>query len=237
MDLSDNQATRRRARLLGARAPLFALLLGLGLAACKREQPEPVVPEPGAPTAGAPTATDGSGVTPPTPAPSAPAQEPPTVAQRRPDVEANRELAASLGLAPPDPLLVSDLLTRAAVRELAGFRGELLETSLEGIAPSPDYNTIRLQADGGYGFALQLWQHDEVRQLSTHFRRLQETYFDSAADTAGVANEAFTADFLGIRHYGFMHRASKSVAVVTCDESLCDPTQIRALAQRVANRL
>lgn len=157
--------------------------------------------------------------------------------QRRPDVETSRELAAALGLAPPDPLLVSDLLTRADVRELAQFQGELLETGLAGIKPSPTYNSIRLQADGGYGFALQLWQHDEVRQVSQQFRRLRETYFDSAPEAAGVANESFSADFQGIRHYAFVHRASRSVAIVTCDDTLCDLGQARALAQRVANRL
>lgn len=217
------------------------------LAACNRGE-EPETPETAqAPEVSAEATEPGSGAAADEPAaqpteaaaPTPPAQ-PLEVArdtERRPDVEANRELAAALGLAPPDPLLVSDLLTRADVRELAQFRGELLETGLAGIEPSPNYNTIRLQADGGYGFALQLWQHDEIRQLSTHFRRLRETYFDSSTDGAGVANEAFTADFQGIRHYGFMHRASKSIAVVTCDDALCDATQLRSIAQRVANRL
>lgn len=157
--------------------------------------------------------------------------------ERRPDVEANRDLAQRLGLAPPDPLLVSDLLTRADVRELTNFQGELLETSLAGIAPAPGYNTIRLRADGGYGFALQVWQTDELRQVAAHFRRLRETYFDSALDSSGVGNEAFTADFQGLLHYAFLHRQSKSAAVITCDRTLCDATQIRALAQRVGNRL
>ena len=159
------------------------------------------------------------------------------VRERRPEVEANRELAARLGISPPDPLLVSDLLTRADVRELTNFSGELLETSLAGIEAGPQYNTIRLQADGGYGFALQVWQHDEVRQLSAQFRRLRETYFDSQLDNSGLANEAFTADFQGIRHVGLVHRPSRSIAVVTCDRNLCDPIQIRAVAGRVTERL
>jgi hypothetical protein len=156
---------------------------------------------------------------------------------RRPDVSANRDLAQRLGLAPPDPLRVSHLLTRADVRELTNFQGELLETSLAGITPSPNYSTIRLRADGGYGFSLQVWQTDEIRQVSAHFRRLRETYFDSALDSSGVGNEAFTADFQGLRHYAFLHRQSKSAAVITCDRTLCDETQVRALAQRVGNRL
>ncbi|MFT6395552.1 MAG: hypothetical protein ACJAYU_000294 [Bradymonadia bacterium] len=174
----------------------------------------------------------------PTPAgdPVAPIEVAPN-RDRRPEVEANRNLAQRLGLAPPDPLLVSDLLTRADVRELTNFQGELLETSLAGIAPAPGYNTIRLRADGGYGFALQVWQTDELRQVAAHFRRLRETYFDSALDSSGVGNEAFTADFQGIRHYAFLHRQSKSAAVITCDRTLCDAIQIRAMAQRVGNRL
>lgn len=156
---------------------------------------------------------------------------------RRPEVEGNQDLAERLGLAPPEPLRVSDLLTRADVRELTGFQGELLETGLSGIAPGPGYNTIRLRADGGYGFGLQVWQADEIRQASAHFRRLRETYFDFRLDSSGVGNESFRADFQGLRHYAFLHRQSKTTAVVTCDRALCDEVQVRALAQRVGNRL
>ena len=196
---------------------------------------EPAVIEGGSEQAEAPA-------TGPAAEPSAPIEAAPTIEvapnrDRRPGVDGNRDLAQRLGLAPPDPLRVSDLLTRADVRELTNFQGELLETSLAGIAPGPDYNTIRLRADGGYGFSLQLWQTDEIRQVSAHFRRLRETYFDSQLDASGVGNEAFTADFQGLRHYAFLHRQSKSAAVVTCDRTLCDETQVRALAQRVGNRL
>jgi hypothetical protein len=96
---------------------------------------------------------------------------------------------------------------------------------------------VRLQADGGYGLALQVWQFDELRQLSAHYRRLRETYFDARDDDGGVANEGFTGTFQGIRHQAFLHRASKSVVVVTCAETICDGLQLRAIAQRIANRL
>ncbi len=225
---------------------LAAAALGLTLVAtgCNRggeDAETPQLAEPGAVAPGSgpaePTpAAEGSAAAAPAPvAPRVEVQQPTRV--RRDDVSENRELAARLGLAPPDPLLVSDLLTRADVRELTNFQGELLETSLEGISPDADYNAIRLQADGNYGFALQVWQHNEVRTLTAQFRRLSETYFDSDVDSAGVGNEAFSADFQGILHYAFLHRASKSIAIVSCQRGLCDPTQTRALAQRVANRL
>ncbi len=188
---------------------------------------EPSAAEPAAPTAAeaAPPAT-------PVAAPITP-----RVVERRPDVEANRELAERLGLAPPPPLIVADLLTRADVRELSGYTGELLETSLEGIEPSVDYNAIRIGAAGGYGFALQLWQLAEIRQVTNQFRRLRETYFAADLESAPVGNEAFSATFQGLRHYAFLHRASRSIAVVTCQEDLCDAAQLRAMSQRVSNRL
>lgn len=184
------------------------------------------------------TPSDGSeavGEAAPTPPPIAPPEL--RAVERRPEVEASRELAARLGLAPPDPLFVADLLTRADIRELTRFQGELMETTLEGIAPSPDYNAIRIQANGGFGFAVQVWEYADPRDLSAQYRRLKETYFDSTLENSAVGNEAFSADFEGIRHYAFQHRASKSMAVVTCDRALCDAAQLRALAQRVANRL
>ena len=171
----------------------------------------------------------------PTPTPAAPIT--PRVVERRPDVEANRELAERLGLAPPPPLVVADLLTRADVRELTGYTGDLLETSLEGLEPSVDYNAIRISAGTGYGFALQLWQLAEIRQVTNQFRRLRETYFAAENESAPVGNEAFAATFQGLRHYAFLHRASRSIAVLTCQDALCDAAQLRSLAQRVSNRL
>jgi hypothetical protein len=219
---------------------VLAIVASAVLAGCPKKQPAEEVPvEAPVPTEEAvvPAApAEGSAAPATAVAPKPEEQDGPRV-ERRVDTTASRELAAKLGLAPPAPLLVGDLLTRADVREVTAFAGELMETSLEGIEPSPEYNTIRLSADGGYGFALQVWQLTDVRQLSTRFRRLRETYFQSALDPASVANEAFTADFQGFRHYAFMHRASKSIAVVTCDMALCSPEHVRELAQRVVNRL
>lgn len=194
---------------------------------------EPAPADEAEPEAAAPEADEPEAA--PTPAPAA--QITPRVVERRPDVEANRELAERLGLAPPPPLIVADLMTRADVRELTGYTGELLETSLEGIEPSVDYNAIRIGAGQGYGFALQLWQLPEIRQVTNQFRRLRETYFAADNESAPVGNEAFSATFQGLRHYAFLHRASRSIAVVTCQEDLCDPAEVRSLAQRVSNRL
>ena len=233
--------------LLRPLTPLAASLAVAALATlsagCPRKDP-PAEPPPAEGSAAEPAAPaepasegSGSGEGEPTAAAPAPAPALAPVVQRRPEVEESRALAAELCLAPPDPLLVADLLTRADVREVTRFEGELLETTLEGIAPSEDYNALRLQAGTGFGFALQLWQLPELRHVTDQFRRLRETYFDSTLENSPVGNEAFSADFEGIRHYAFLHRASKSIAVVTCDRALCDEPQLRALAQRVANRL
>lgn len=239
-----NQFNRSTFRISGTRTALLGVLFSaLVLSACKRgsdgdaeadidETQVALAPPATEPDEEAPSA-------PPEEAQAPPPQRPvvPTPRDRTDDVSENRALAARLGLAPPDPLLVSDLLTRADVRELTNFEGELLETSLEGIPAGPAYNAIRLQADGGYGFALQVWQHDEIRTLAAQFTRLRETYFSSEVDASGVGNEAFSADFQGIVHYAFLHRASKSIAVVTCQRGICDPTQARNIAERVSRRL
>ena len=162
----------------------------------------------------------------------------PRIEVRRPEVEANRQLAEQLGLAPPPPLIVSDLLTRSDIREVTQYAGELQETTLDGIEPSPQYNAIRLSAgEAGYGAALQVWQFDEMRQATNHFRRLRETYFDQNVDGTPVANEACQASFFGLEHYAFLHRASKSVAVVSCDAEVCTGRQTRTLASRASTRL
>lgn len=234
-------ATTKQPRATAARLGLV-LLLASAATACSRGEGEPEESESAPQEASAEAGETAESTQLSAEAPAAPSEPvaPIEVApnrDRRPEVEGNRDLAERLGLAPPEPLRVSDLLTRADVRELTGFQGELLETGLAGIAPSPGYNTIRLRADGGYGFGLQVWQAEEIRQASSHFRRLRETYFDSQVESSGVGNEAFTADFQGLRHYAFLHRQSKTSAVVTCDRTLCDEVQVRALAQRVGNRL
>lgn len=227
----------------------FLTLLCLTLVACNRGESSEEASDEGsgasaemgefddaAPDEASPEATEPEAQ----PAPRAQAREQvrPRVEVRRPEVEANRRLAEQLGLAPPPPLIVADLLTRADVREVTGYTGELQETTLEGIEPSTDYNAIRLAAaDKSYGFALQLWQFGETRQVTNHFRRLRETYFSQTVDGAPVGNEAFQAEFLGLHHYAFLHRASKSVAVVSCDALHCTGRQTRSMAQRVSNRL
>lgn len=233
----------RAGRLAGLRVATV-LFAGLVLAGCPKKEPEPAAEGSAAATEVAPAPTD-SAATAEAPAATAEAAAPgagearddgPRV-ERRTETAASRELATRLGFAPGEPLLVADLLTRADVREVTRFAGELMETSLEGIEPSTDYNTVRLAADGGYGFALQLWQFEDVRVLSNKFRRLRETYFAATVDPASIANEAFFAEFQGIRHYAFLHRPSKSVGVVTCEARICTSDHLRNLSQRVVNRL
>ena len=149
----------------------------------------------------------------------------------------NRQLAEQLGLAPPPPLIVSDLLTRSDIREVTQYAGELQETTLDGIEPSPQYNAIRLSAgEAGYGAALQVAVRRDAPG-DEPFRRLRETYFDQNVDGTPVANEAFQASFFGLEHYAFLHRASKSVAVVSCDADVCTGRQTRTLASRASTRL
>jgi len=167
----------------------------------------------------------------PTPAPN----RPPVV--RSQATSADRELATRLGLAPPEPLRVADLLTHADVRELMQYTGDLTIATLDGIEPGPYYNALRLSAGSGFGFAVQLWQEDEQRQALSRFARLQETYIDRNADTSPVGDEAFWGEFEGIRHYALFHRASKSVVIVSCQAELCTPDQVRNMADRVMSRL
>ena len=163
--------------------------------------------------------------------------QPPPVENRQADSSEVYDLRIRLGLAELPPVIVADLITRLDVRELVQFEGALRETSLTGIEADVNYNSIRLSADGGYGFALQLWMLDESRQVAPRYQRLRETYFQSSDMAEPLGDDSFSADFEGIRHVAFMDRASRTVGVVTCQASLCDATQLRALAQRALDRL
>jgi hypothetical protein len=142
-----------------------------------------------------------------------------------------------VGLTPPEPLAVSDLLTRADIREMTKFEDVLSEQVLDGVAPSPTYNALRIGSETMFGASLQVWRPLEARQAGSRFVRLKETYIAATADTTPVADEAFFGEFDETVHYAFHHKASRSVAVITCATKLCDGEKVKALADRVASRL
>jgi hypothetical protein len=214
--------------------------LTLALASCSRGSSDTeTTPAPAeASTEATPADNAGSGTPPEAGAVPPPAPTNAPLVVRNTVASADRELAQRLGLAPPDPLIVSDLLTHADIRELVGYRGELTISTLPGIAPSPLYNVVRLSSDGGgYGFAVQLWRDDQERQSTARFTRLQETYIDRIPEAEPLGNEAFRGEFDGIRHYVFLHSLSRSVATVSCQSDLCDNIHLRTLAERVLSRL
>lgn len=218
----------------------LVLLVPLALSGCRRGTDSVAEGTAAAePSAG----STGSGQEPPPEEASVSAPEATAPATNRAPVvrsqvaSADRELATRLGLAPPEPLRVADLLTHADVRELMQYTGDLTIATLDGIEPGPHYNALRLASAAGFGFAVQLWQEDEQRQALSRFARLQETYIDRNPDTAPVGDEAFWGEFEGIRHYAFFHRASKGVVIVSCQSELCTPDQLRNMADRVMSRL
>lgn len=181
-----------------------------------------------------------------TPAPSATPTETATPPRERdrdrnaaaaPEVVADLDLAVRLGLVPPEPVVVAPLLTHPDIRELVQYNGELAVRSLDGIAPSANYNALRLAAGEGYGFALQLWRLDETRQVIPRFERLRDTWIVATPDESAVGDAAFHGEFSGIRHYVFSHRPSRSVVAITCQSDLCTTEQSREIARRVLSRL
>jgi len=146
-------------------------------------------------------------------------------------------LRSVVGLTPPEPLAVSELLTRADVREMTKYEEVLAEQPLDGVAPSPTYNAVRIGSDTLFGASLQVWRPLEARQAGSRFMRLKETYIAATADTTPVGDEAFFGAFGETVHYAFHHKASRSVAVITCAAKLCDAEKVKALADRVASRL
>ena len=146
-------------------------------------------------------------------------------------------LRSVVGLTPPEPLQVSELLTRADIREMTKYEEVLSEQVLDGVAPSPTYNALRIGSDTMFGASVQVWRPLEARQAGSRFVRLKETYIAATADTTPVADEAFFGEFGETVHYAFHHKASRSVAVITCAVKLCDAEKVKALADRVASRL
>lgn len=164
---------------------------------------------------------------------AAPAEEP----VRELSQEEILALRSVVGLTPPEPLMVSDLLTRADVRELTKFEEVLTESPLDGVPPSPTYNAIRIGSGDIFGVSLQVWRPAEARQAGARYLRLKETYIAATPDAEPVGDEGFFGEFGETVHYAFHHKASRSVAVVTCATKLCDATKVKALADRVATRL
>ena len=165
--------------------------------------------------------------------PAAPAEEP----VRELSPEEISALRSVVGLTPPEPLAVSELLTRADIREMTKYEEVLSEQVLDGVAPSPTYNALRIGNESMFGASVQVWRPLEARQAGSRFVRLKETYIAATADTTPVADEAFFGEFGETVHYAFHHKASRSVAVVTCATKLCDAEKVKALADRVASRL
>lgn len=182
--------------------------------------------------------TAGSGAAQAAPTPTAkpkaaPAEEP----VRELSQEEILALRSVVGLTPPEPLVVNELLTRADVRELTKYEEVLTESPLEGVPPSPTYNAVRIGNDAVFGVSLQVWRPAEARQAGARFLRLKETYIAATPDAEPVGDEGFFGEFGETVHYGFHHKASRSVAIVTCATKLCDAAKVKALADRVATRL
>lgn len=165
--------------------------------------------------------------------PADPAEEP----VRELSPEEISALRSVVGLTPPEPLQVAELLTRADIREMTKYEEVLSEQLLDGVAPSPTYNALRIGNETMFGASVQVWRPLEARQAGSRFVRLKETYIAATADTTPVADEAFFGEFGDTVHYAFHHKASRSVAVVTCATKLCDAEKVKALADRVASRL
>jgi len=221
--------------------PIALMLATAALPACKSGEDgeasdeatpgaEVAVPdEAAAPTAGSAQAPAAD--PPPAPTPSGPSP-------RQNAAPVDRDLAVRLALVPPDPLVVADLLTHADIREIFRYEGSLSVSTLEGIESSEGYNSIRLASDdGGFGFAVQVWQMDAARQLEPRFQRLRDTWISATDDRDPIGDVAFYGEFEGIRYYAFSTAGARSMSVITCQTMLCTPNQLRTLADRVYDRL
>lgn len=187
---------------------------------------------------GTDTAASGSGATQASADPAPTAAAPTGPSPRETASQVDRDLAVRLALVPPDPLVVADLLTHADIREIFRYEGSLAVSSLEGIEPTDGYNAIRLASDdGGFGFAVQVWQLDAARQLEPRFQRLRDTWISATDDREPVGDGAFYGEFEGIRYYAFAAGEARSMSVISCQTMLCTPNQLRTLADRVYDRL
>lgn len=186
---------------------------------------------------GAAETASGSGVVAAAPPVAAKPAAPPEEPVRELTPEEISALRSVVGLTPPEPLMVSDLLTRADVREITKFEEVLAEQPLDGVAPSATYNSIRIGSEAMFGASLQLWRPAEARQAGARYLRLKETYIAATVDAAPVGDEAFFGEFGETIHYAFHHKASRSVVIITCAVKLCDADKVKALADRVASRL
>lgn len=231
--------TKRRGGLYTA---FIASVLCLVVAACDRSGEDVPAPES---TAAAPSESASSEAAPETDAGSENDAAPPSTAQgereeARPWLSGDEleELRNRLGLGTPAALPVRELLTPVDVRELASYTGTLQEVSLVGQEPTTHRNSLRMASDDGFGVGLQVWRVDEVRQLEPRFERLRQTYIHAERPERIIGQQAFMGEFGGLRHYAFLHRASRQLVVVTCGMEVCDSAdKVSRIAGRVHSRL
>ncbi|TVR03461.1 MAG: hypothetical protein EA398_04885 [Deltaproteobacteria bacterium] len=180
----------------------------------------------------------------PAPGPDGEADEPaiPTETDEETEVAALtvaelRELRARLGLAPPSPPAVQNLLTRADIREILRYDGLLRELPLQGQEPSPGWNAMRIAPEDGLGVAVQRWIVDDPAQRDRRFRRLRDTWIAVDRDAPELGQASFGGTFDGVHHLAFRHDRSRSIIVITLDGAMGDGEQLRTLGARIAERL
>lgn len=147
-----------------------------------------------------------------------------------------RAIQERLGLIPPRPLDVSDILRRTDVRQVTQFSGALTERPIGGSLPTRHHNGYRFVTPEGYGFAVEIWKYPSEKELDAAYTEYRNTLI--AGSQVPRANAPTTVSvFAGIRQLVVKDSHRSAIVSVSCGEDQCTTQHLVELSSRVRQRL
>ncbi len=139
----------------------------------------------------------------------------------------------------PKVLNLKNVLTRNLIKQATQYKHAMRPAPLPGIAPSENYNVIRLQPGrrDNYGVSIQVWKETAAGPQSRRFNELLRQYPQAKRERI-VGDSAFVSTWQSVQQTVWLDRKKKTIAVLTCDKAICsNETKNKALAKKVAEGL
>jgi hypothetical protein len=192
------------------------------------------------PAAATPPAAGDKAGTPPKPAPNTKlaGTVPPTAAD-----PATKRPTPKPKLAVPAPRVSTFPLERylgiSKVRTLTGNRALRPSGPIDGITPNPTYNSVVYEAASGkgYGVSLQVWRDGSRQDSQRRFTRMLRQYPNAEATKALTPSDAFFSYWGNVQTLTIVNDKKRSVASVSCGETLCTQKALFELAKHVQSKL
>lgn len=147
-----------------------------------------------------------------------------------------RQIRERLGLIPPQPLDIDDILRKIDIRQVADYSGKLTMMPMEGTLPSHRHNAYRLATDEGFGFSVEVWTFPSQSATDAGFEEFRTTLI-AGTPLERAAVPTTLSVFAGVRQLIVKDAALNAVISVSCSENLCTTQHLEALVDRVRARM